>query len=97
MTLDLSRATMRIHISSFMALFLHPPVPNRVSLGRTTGILAGFGGSAPSGKCSCCAPARLMQQLKERAAQIVAHLSVQDISCEGGVALIQAEMENLRS
>ena len=36
---------------------------------------------------------RLMQSMKERAAKIVAHLSVSDVACENGVALIRNEME----
>ena len=36
---------------------------------------------------------RLMQQLKERAAKIVNHLSVADVACEDGVAIIRKEME----
>ena len=36
---------------------------------------------------------RLMQQLKERAAKIVNHLSVSDVACENGVTIIRSEME----
>ncbi|CAE7756515.1 RE2 [Symbiodinium sp. CCMP2456] len=36
---------------------------------------------------------RLMQQMKERAAKIVNHLSVSDVACEDGVAIIRKEME----
>ena len=36
---------------------------------------------------------RLMQQLKERAAKIVAHLTVEEVAKEGGVELIRSEME----
>ncbi|OLP95636.1 hypothetical protein AK812_SmicGene22229 [Symbiodinium microadriaticum] len=36
---------------------------------------------------------RLMQQMKERAAKILNHLSVADVATDGGVMLIKAEME----
>ncbi|CAE7682647.1 RE2 [Symbiodinium necroappetens] len=36
---------------------------------------------------------RLMQQQKERAAKIVAHLTVEDVACEDGVMIIKREME----
>ncbi|CAE7341218.1 RE2, partial [Symbiodinium sp. KB8] len=36
---------------------------------------------------------RLMQQLKERAAKIVNHLSVEDVACDDGVNIIKREME----
>ena len=36
---------------------------------------------------------RLMQQQKERAAKIVAHLSVEDVACDDGVMIIKQEME----
>ncbi|OLP99839.1 Anaphase-promoting complex subunit 10 [Symbiodinium microadriaticum] len=36
---------------------------------------------------------RLMQQMKERAAKIVNHLSVADVACEDGVSIIRRETE----
>ena len=36
---------------------------------------------------------RLMQQMKERAAKIVAHLAVEDVACDDGVMIIKREME----
>ena len=36
---------------------------------------------------------RQMQQMKERAAKIVNHLSVADVACEDGVSIIRRETE----
>ena len=64
-----------------------------VSRGRTTGAVWSSGWLASEGAHlpPNVRAARLLQQMKERAAKIVAHLSVQDVSGEDGVRRIKAE------